>query len=307
MSHHRRHFLEKLQVQVAAVGALAVVYFLIAPALRPPEPGGAIVFIPTGDYGRLAIFACAVWIISACCAALTISARPEGVLLATIIGAAGFSFSSGPMRTLLWKCDGKFDKLFALLSAEVLAMATVIIGAMVIIHLVRACMRRAFPKLTWKAPIPASKTDENQTGKTQAMNAAGAVVIELAIAVLLLVITFRSTERGQIAFALAASFFVASLAAHQIFPIRTSAPLLLGPILIAALVFGSGWAGLGGDQTSGWYAAQVVAQNLPLRAALPIDWMTLGTGGAVAGFWLSSRMHEAKSSGPKPQKESQIP
>ena len=304
MSHHRRHFLEKLQVQIASVVALAAVYFLIAPALRPWEPGGAFSFIPMGDYGRLAIFACAVWIISACCAAITISARPEGALLATIIGAAGFSFASGSMRMLLWQRDGHFGRLFALLTAEVLAMATVILGAMVVIRLVRACMRRSFPKLTWGAPIPAAKTDESQTGKTQTMHAVGAVVMELAIAMLLLVVTFRSTERGQIAFALAASFFVASVVAHQIFPIRISAPLLLGPILMAVLVFGFGWAGLGGESNSGWYDAQMVAQNLPLRAALPIDWMTLGTGGAVAGFWLSSRMHEAKPTGPKPQNES---
>jgi hypothetical protein len=304
VSHHRRHFLEKLQVQIASVGALAAVYFLIAPALRPWEPGGVIAFVPMGDYGRLAIFAVAVWIISACCAAMTISARPEGSLLATIIGVAGFSFASGPMRMLLWQWDGHFGKLFALLTAEVFAMAAVILGAMAVIRLVRAGMRRSFPKLTWGAPIPAAKTAESQSGKTQAMHAVGAVVMELAIAMLLLVVTFRSTDRGQIAFALAASFFVASVVAHQIFPIRISAPLLLGPILMAVLVFGFGWAGLGGDGNSGWFAAQMVAQNLPLRAALPIDWMTLGTGGAVAGFWLSSRMHEAKPSGPKPQKES---
>lgn len=291
--------MEKLQVQAASVAALAAVYFLIAPAILTLEPGGAVAFIPMGDYGRLALFAVAVWMISACCAAMTISARPEGALLATIIGAAGFSFASGPMRMLLWQWDGHFGKLFALLTAEVLAMSAVILGAMVVIRLVRACMRRSFPNLPHSESIPAAKTAESQTGKTRAMHAAGAVAMELAIAILLLVVTFRSTERGQIAFALAASFFIASVVAHQIFPIRISVPLLLGPILMAALVFGFGWVGMGGGENSDWYAAQMVAQNLPLRAALPIDWMTLGTGGAVAGFWLSSRMHETRPTSDK--------
>lgn len=301
MSYHKRHLLEKVQVQVAAAGALAVVYFLIAPAFQPWEPGGAFSLVPAGDYGRLAIFAGAVWIISACCAAMTISARPEGALLATLIGAAGFSLASGPMRMLMWQRDRNFRGLFATLTAEVLLMAGVILVAMIVIRLVRAGMRGRLARLTWREPARAA---EKQSGKTQAAHAAGAVVMELAIAMLLLVVTFRSIDRGQIAFSLAASFFVASLIAHQIFPIRMSVPLLLGPIFMAVLVFGFGWVGPGGDGITGWYSAQMVAQNFPLRAALPIDWMTMGTGGAVAGFWLSSRMHEAKPTEPKPQNES---
>ncbi len=295
MSHHRRHLLEKVQVQVAAAAALAIVYFLIAPALRPWEPVGATAFVPMGDYGRFVVFAVAVWAISAGCAALTLSARPEGALLATLVGVAGFSFASGPMRMLLWRWEGNFGRLFALLSAEVLAMAVVVLGAMIVIVLVRAGLHRLLPKVTWKNPALTAKSTDKQAGKTQVMHAAGAVIMELAVAMLLLVITFRSTDRGQIAFALAASFFIAALAAHQTFPIRTVVPLWFGPIIMAVLVFALGWVGAsGGGSGPVWQSALMSARNLPLRAALPVDWLALGSGGAVAGFWLSSRMKEAK-------------
>ncbi len=296
MSHHKRHLLEKVQVQVAAAAALAVVYFLIAPALGPWELGGATAFVPMGDYGRLAVFAVVVWAISAGCAALTLSARREGALLATLVAVAGFSFASGPMRMLLWRREGDFARLFALLSAEVLALAAIVLVAMVVIALVRAGLHRLAPKLAWKYPSPAANSADNQTGKTQVMYAAGAVIMELAVAMLMLIITFRSTDRGQIAFALAASFFVAALAAHQTFPIRTVVPVWFGPILMAVLVFALGWVGAGGGSGLGpaWQSALMAARNLPLRAALPIDWMSFGASGAVAGFWLSSRMKEAR-------------
>lgn len=293
MSLHKRHLLEKVQVQIAAVAALAVVYFLIAPALRPWEPGGATAFVPMGDYSRLAIFAVAVWALAAGCAVLTFSARPAGALLATLVAVAGFSFRSGSARTLLWRLDGNIPRLFALLAAEILIMAAVVLGAMIVIAIVRAGMCRLLPELTRKYPAPNAKADDERAGKTRLTHAAGAVIMELAIAMLLLVITFRSTDRGQIAFALAASFFVSALAAHQTFPIRTIVPLWFGPIIMAVLVFALGWVGVSaGDGGPAWQVALMSARNLPLRAALPIDWMALGAGGAVAGFWLSSRIHE---------------
>ncbi len=292
MSHHRRHLLEKVQVQITAAAALAAVYFLIAPALRPWEPGGATAFVPMGDYGRLAVFAAAVWAISAGCALLTLSARPEGALLAMLVAVAGFSFRSGSARTLLWRWEGNFTRLFALLLAEVLVLAVVAIGAMIIIALLRAGMRRVLPNLVRKEPAPAAKSDDERDGKTRVTQAAGAVIMELAIAMLLLVITFRSFDRGQIAFALAASFFLSALAAHQTFPIRTVVPLWFGPILMAAFVFALGWIGTSAGDGPAWQLALMSARNLPLRAALPIDWLALGSGGAVAGFWISSRMHE---------------
>lgn len=282
-------------MQIAAAAALAFVYFFLAPALRPWEPGGATVFLPMGDYERLAVFAAMVWALVAVCAVLTISSRPEGALLATLVGVAGFAFRSGPMRTLLWRWEGRFDRLFTLLSAEVLAMAAVAAGAVIVVRLVRAVAGRLGPKLAWSDPMEtqrnkkAARPDSPKSGGT--MHTAGAVLMETAVAILLLVITFRSTDRGQIAFALAASFFISALAAHQTFPIRISAPLWIAPIIMAALVFALG--GSGGGAGPDWYAAQMVAKGLPLRAALPIDWLAFGAGGAVAGFWFSSRIREA--------------
>lgn len=309
MSHQRRHLLEKLQVQIAAAAALAVAYFFMSRLVRPWEPGGTMVFIPAGDYGRLAVFAVLVWLLSVGCAILTLSARPDGALLAVLIGAAGFALKSGPARLLLQSRNGEFGRLFVLLAGEALVMSAVVAGAIAVIFLVRAAARRVCPRLVWTAPAPvespeagSTKKDKGRKDKKNAPSGTGglphvgaALLMEMAVALILLLITFRSTDRGQIAFALAASFFLSALAAHQTFPIRISAPFWVGPILMAALVFILGWVGVGGSEGPAWYTAQMAAKNLPFRAALPIDWLTFGGAGAVAGFWLSSRINEAKT------------
>jgi hypothetical protein len=35
----------------------------------------------------------------------------------------------------------------------------------------------------------------------------------------------------------------------------------------------------------------MMGQDKPLRAALPLDWIALGGGGAVLGYWISRRGH----------------
>ena len=38
-----------------------------------------------------------------------------------------------------------------------------------------------------------------------------------------------------------------------------------------------------------------VARRVPLYArALPLDWLTAGSAGALLGYWLSARVHELK-------------
>ena len=109
---------------------------------------------------------------------------------------------------------------------------------------------------------------------------------------ILLVFSFRSTDRGQIAFALAGSFFVAALVADHVFPVRSPVAVWIGPILIGVVVFLLGRGAGAGDELL-WRNALTVARGLPLRAALPADWLAWGCGGAVAGFWLSRRLHFA--------------
>ena len=152
---------------------------------------------------------------------------------------------------------------------------------------------------------PADRAKAEPPKTNPAAQMAGAALMELAVAVILMVFTFRSTDRGQVAFALAASFFVAALTAHYIFPVRCSLPFCVGPIFMGLVVFVLGTIGAGGAPGPAWHNALVVARSLELRAAMPVDWLCLGCGGAVAGFWLSRRLRYGRMLREKAAKEAE--
>jgi hypothetical protein len=328
MTHQRRHAAETFQVVVAGGIALAAVYFAVWPVVRPWDAEGALAFLPVDGRGRLTVFALVLWLVAAGCAVLTVSCRPEAALLATLAGAAGFSLRGGGMRALLWEWPAAPEGLFHRLALEALAMAGVLVGAAAVAAVVRGLVRGLLPRYAWTdplagLPVPAStrlkkdwfvgnpvlavaatlvfrvyrslqaRGDRARPGGAAVL--LGGVVMELAVALIMLVLTFRSTDRGQIQFALAASFLVAALVAHQTFPAGRSLVLCLVPLLVGVVVLALGaGAALSPDDGPAWHQALYVARGLPLRAALPADWLAFGCGGAAAGIWFSRRFREAR-------------
>ena len=283
--------MEKLQVQVAAVAALALGWFAAWPLLKPWDGENALVFLPGGDIGRLLGFAACVWVIAAVSAALTLSARASAAMLATLFGASALALRSGSMATLLQQTDNGLKGVFSLLAIETIVLAGVLIGAMVVVALVRAAAKNVVPDWRWPDDADPRKGKKKRTGRwsSSAANIAACMIIELAIAIMILTITFKSIESGQVAFSLAMSFFVAALIAHHMFPVEKSWAYWIPPLVVGAAVLSLGGIVVRGGGPE-WHQAVIVAKGLPLRAALPIHWLALGCGGAMLGLWVAQRM-----------------
>jgi len=317
MTPENQHLAEKIEVRVAAVVAALVSWWAIWLLVGPMDPQAAWVFFADSGVPRLAVFAAMVWALAAICAVLTVSSRPEGGILATLVGVSAMSVRSGPARNLLGtgaEAEEHINGVFALLCGEMLVLAAIMAGVVVVVYVVRALVRPLAGKWFWSPPAAAparegdggkakgrKASEEKATpGRSGLVGAAGHLAVELAVGLILLNVTFRSTETGQIAFALASSFFVGAFAAHMMFPIRSSIPCLLGPVLVGTLVLALGALGNYAGPGPLWSRAIMVASSIPLRAALPVQWIGLGCGGAVAGFWASCRFREAPEEQPKP-------
>jgi len=328
--------MEKLQVEFAGGAALALTFFIVGPMRGWWDPQWPTTFISTGSFGGLLGFVLLVWILAAACAALTISARPEGALFATLVGAAGVSMHSAPIRALFWSREASLSGVFAQLIGELGMLFVVVVGAIHIICQVRALMARVCGDWMWKGRITAltvssdspdiesvarsdfadgfsssivlwllsplgssglpgpDRTGAKSPGQA-AENRKTAVVCTvscLAATVLygsiILMLLMRSTHRGQIIFALFASFLLATLIAHQQFATRFSvvawaSALLTGVLFYMLAIASSGYVG-----PNAWIKIQ------PFARALPIDWMTAGGAGGVLGYWISERIHELK-------------
>lgn len=306
-------------MEIATLAGLALAWWVLWPMVRPADPEGALSFLPQGNYARLAVFALCVWGLAAGCSVLTMSSRFEGSLLASLAATAAFSARSNPMQDLLWDWTGQYGRLYGLLAGECLAMLGVLLVMVGVVVLVRQAAWRLWPQWAWKDPL-AVDTHASPAATVAPASLAGALwraarsyylglnrsvlatagaclLLEMAIALVMLVMTFRSGFfRGQVIFALAASFLVGTLVAHQIFSARFSLPCWLAPLLLATVVFLLGQLVPAQQPGPAWlYSMMLDAKGqLPLRGALPVDWFAAGTGGTILGFWLSGRIHEAR-------------
>jgi len=333
MTHRHSYGIEKLQVQLTAVAAGVAAYFLIWPIVRPADPASPVTFLADGSIGGAAVLAAVTCALAAACCLTTVSSRPEGTMAAVLIGLGGVSLHSGPMRELLWLPQTDLAGLYWRMALEVLLLAGVAAAAAVVVKVVRRLLSAAAGRWCWRDPLT-TVSDRQQRVYLKAVGDDGngakqgstgllgggfaRLIVEhlgivasrqtgrrtpgseiatryvlcfltcLIASVSLVWLLARSTERGQILFALAAGCFLAAVIAYQAFPTRWSAaawaaPIIAGVGYYALAAIGSVHAGRGA-----WMQVE------PCYQALPIDWLTAGVGGALAGYWASSRIHEAK-------------
>ena len=327
MSHHRWHVIEKIQVEVAAAVALAGMYFLIWPMLGLMDVDRAFVCLPTGSWARLAAVGVSVCVLAGVSALLTVSARPEGALLATLIGAGGASLHSAPMRLLLMRHERNLSALLVPLAGELLIMVIIVCAAMIVIQWVRQVVRRFRPGWVWPETAPGQQAlpgsppwstkpawqrtvllaivdrrfargaagpgkgegTSSDSGGEAAISAVAACGLTLLIGLLLLIVTLSRTDtgRGQILFALAFSFLAAGALACHFFPVGVSTPCWIAPIVLGALFY---------LKSSGVpYVGVITWTNVDAWGhILPIDWLSAGCGGAVGGYWISRRLGDLR-------------
>ena len=104
----------------------------------------------------------------------------------------------------------------------------------------------------------------------------------------LLLVLLQSGQRGQVIFSVLASFLLAALIAHQLYPVPLSIIPMAAPIILGTAFYILAAKAVQGPSHGAW-------MTVPLYAnVLPIDWITLGCGGVMIGFWLSSRIHETR-------------
>ena len=335
LSHRYIHLLEKIQVELAALAALVVVYVLLAPAVAAADPEAPITFLPDGRLGEMAMLAGIVWLAAAGCALVTVSARPEGAILATMIGAGGISLYSPRLQALLWERQGNIASVFSQLRLETLLLSLVLLGAVVVIAVVREGMRAWKPQWMWKSPLSvlgvdgfpqakpgkgdkAARSDPSEApsalpaprgglrgvlermdllgisrdGKIAGPGKAGMLCVKffamgLVISIACLFLLLQAPQRGQILFALLASFVVAVVIAHQVFPAPYSIVAWMMPIATSVVLYTLA-AAAAGSGVDAWARVEDYSR------ALPVDWLTAGSGGAVLGYWISERLHEMK-------------
>src|SRR5439155_21554171 len=95
-------------------------------------------------------------------------------------------------------------------------------------------------------------------------------------------------RKAQVVWSVAIASLVSSLAAHSLFPARPSIWFWAAPFIVG--VIGYAVAGFGGPPLPG---GEVGGALPALPRPLPLDYASVGTAGALVGYWTSRKwQHE---------------
>ncbi|MGB2823171.1 MAG: hypothetical protein WBF17_19460 [Phycisphaerae bacterium] len=331
----RRHsyWIEKLQIQLTAVGAGLAAYFLIWPIVSPTDPTGPVAFVATGALAKAGLLTASVCALAALCCLTTVSARPAGTMTALLIGLGGVSLHSGPMRELLWARQADLAAMYWQMALEVLIMAAILLIAAVVVALVRRAAAGIAGEWSWTDLLTRLSEDEQRaylrprdSGNGGDKGALGGLVgggfARIIVEHLALAASRRAGRRMPDADVLTRCglcfLLCLTIAVSVVWMLAQSAErgqllfaLLAGcflATLIAYQVFPTrlslpAWAAPITAAVGYYVLAAVGALSTGqgawmavdvCRQALPIDWMTAGVGGGMLGYWVSSRTHESK-------------
>ena len=313
---------EKTLLELTSLAVVAGVFLLVAPRLVGGDPLGAIVLTVGGAGSRAVLAAITMLAAAALCGALTAAARPAAMGVAMVMGLSGLSLYSTPLRTLLWQHHENLPSLYATLAIELLVVAAFAGVAMIVGEFTRRVVGGRIGRLAWRHPlaemnIPPAEWPEadyehlaersgtwatalwgiaslfrrnpRQESPGLKHRAICAAIMIVGGAVLAAVLC-RTGDRKQVLFAVFAGFALAAMAAHQFFPTACSAIFWVSPIIVGLAVYGLAASACGslGDSAIGWLDVPYLAR------ALPVDWLTAGSGGGLVGYLVSARLHEGK-------------
>ncbi|MCE5276541.1 MAG: hypothetical protein ABFD92_17105 [Planctomycetaceae bacterium] len=327
MKYRRLHLIEKLRVQAAAVAALVAVYFWAYQALSRTDPQSPVIFLG-GGAGNLVYFVAILMGLAVFAGAVTVGLRSSAAVLATLVGAAGLSLRSPIILPLLWNNQDALGTLMGRMILETMLLAALVLAAVLVAGWVRRRIISLNPAWAWQDPLATLTEEQRRKIKPKHMNELnggygtgaglpGYLIYMLSVrgtrrvggdhnikaallqglyglllgtlaGFILLLLLMRSPDRAQILFAVAGSLFLAALLGYQVFPFRSASVALLLPVVLAVAMYALGAL----KAISGMHLSWLTVA--PFACAVPLDWVTAGAAGAVAGYWVSSRIHEAR-------------
>ena len=122
---------------------------------------------------------------------------------------------------------------------------------------------------------------------------AAALVMQAGGMALLMMLMAQTDSKTQVLWAVGVSAYLATTFAHYLYPVSPSAWLWAGPLVVGLAGYVLAYFNIdAGDPL--WRTGQLRFTLAPLARALPIDYATAGTAGAILGYWMSRRWYRQR-------------
>ncbi|HEY1686215.1 MAG TPA: hypothetical protein VGG19_15725 [Tepidisphaeraceae bacterium] len=195
--------------------------------------------------------------------------RYDAGLCTAGLGLLALSARGGPVREVLFAHPGA-DIYLSLFTELVLLF---------ILFVAMFFFQRFFHTLGWlRDDARRDGLPDMEHTLTEKLQAAAIQIVVMGILVYFLA---ASERKFQVIAAVSFASFLATIAAHSIYPVRPSYWFWSGSFIVGAI--GYLWAyAQPGDYVIG------TAAN-PLARALPLDYASVGVGASIVGYWMSRR------------------
>jgi len=264
---------------------MVAMFHLAWPAVRPFDPRMPLSLSLQAGPDQWLALGLAVLAVAVACGVLLLAARTDMAMFAVAASTGGVALRSEPFHGLLLYDSLGVSALFSRLTMETWVLS----GAMLAAGLVVVGLRSALGRFRRRpASVPSVQTlPAGELWQRGIM----CLFIAVIVAVALLFLLQQSDDRGQVVFAVSASFFLAMLAANQAAPGPFAPAAVLLPPIVATIVYALDGRTLYPPTPQGW------ANVKPYAMAMPLDWATFGLAGALLGFRTSARLTELRSTG----------
>lgn len=273
----------RLLLTIAATIACLLFWFAGQWFHIPEHPGFemslAVQPSPAMDLLLTGIILCAATAIGTAVAG---SIRFDAGLFAGAIGLAALSSRGGPMRYVAQAAPG--PGVFLGMAVELLVLGGLLGLAWFGLWLLYRRGRLA--------------GDALRDGLADQPHAPGerlfALLVQAGVMAALVLLLVRTDEKKQVLAALGIASFCATLVAYAVSPVRPSVSYWAGPIVVGMLGYVAAYFAWDATPPVMWKNGAGGGALAALARPLPLDYASLGTAGAIAGYWTSRQWQRAK-------------
>lgn len=234
---------------------------------------------PAADFVLTGVVLCAATLVAT---AIAGSVRFDAGLFAASIGLAALSVRGGALRYVTQGAAGPGVFL-------AMALETAVLGALLGLAWLGLWLLHRRGRLLGDALRDGLQDQPHPTGDRML-----ALTTQAGTMAVLVLFLARTDDKKQVLAAVALGSFLATLVAYSVAPVRPSAWYWAGPIVVGVFGHVAAYFAWRTATPVDWKSGMGGGTLGPLARPLPLDYASLGTAGAILGYWMSRQWQRAK-------------
>jgi hypothetical protein len=210
------------------------------------------------------------------------SIRFDAGLFAAAVGLAALSCRGGPMRYVTQAAGGRGVFL-------ALALELVVLGALLGLAWFGLWLLYRAGHLRGDALRDGLRDQPHEIGER-----VYALLVQAAVMSVIVLLLARTDDKKQVLAAVTVASFAATLMSYAFSPVRPSVWYWAGPFVVGTFGYVVAYLSAGSMESVGWKSGAGGGLLAALARPLPHDYASLGTAGAIAGYWTSRQWQRAK-------------